>query len=47
MAADGLIRVQSSRGPADTMERLVAELDHDGNSECRHAGGCREQLGGF
>jgi uncharacterized protein (DUF302 family) len=30
MAADGLIKVQSSHAPADTMERLVAEIGAKG-----------------
>ena len=30
MSADGLIKVQSSHGPADTMERLMAEIGAKG-----------------
>ena len=45
MAADGLIKVQSSRGPADTMERLVAEIGAKGLTvfaRINHAAGAEE-----
>jgi uncharacterized protein (DUF302 family) len=47
MAADGLIKVQSSHGPADTMERLVTEIGAKGLTvfaRINHAAGA-EQLG--
>ena len=45
MAADGLIKVQSSHGPADTMERLVAEIGAKGLTvfaRINHAAGAEE-----
>jgi uncharacterized protein (DUF302 family) len=45
MAADGLIEVQSSHGPADTMERLVAEIGARGLTvfvRVNHAAGAEE-----
>jgi uncharacterized protein (DUF302 family) len=45
MAADGLIKVQSSHGPADTMERLVAEIGARGLTvfaRINHAAGAEE-----
>ena len=45
MAADGLIKVQSSHGPADTMERLVAEIGAKGLTvfaRINHAAGAGE-----
>jgi uncharacterized protein (DUF302 family) len=45
MAADGLIIVQSSHGPAETMERLVAEIRAKGLTvfaRIDHASGAKE-----
>jgi uncharacterized protein (DUF302 family) len=45
MAADGLIKVQSSHAPADTMERLVAEIGAKGLTvfaRINHAAGAEE-----
>jgi uncharacterized protein (DUF302 family) len=45
MAADGLIKVQSSHGPAETMERLVAEIRAKGLTvfaRIDHASGAKE-----
>jgi uncharacterized protein (DUF302 family) len=45
MAADGLIVVQSSHGPAETMERLVAEIKAKGLTvfaRIDHASGAKE-----
>jgi uncharacterized protein (DUF302 family) len=45
MAADGLIKVQSSHAPADTMERLVAEVRAKGLTvfaRIDHAAGAKE-----
>jgi uncharacterized protein (DUF302 family) len=45
MAADGLIKVQSSHGPAETMERLVAEIGAKGLTvfaRINHAAGAEE-----
>ncbi|MEO6839528.1 MAG: DUF302 domain-containing protein [Bradyrhizobium sp.] len=45
MAADGLIKVRSSHGPADTMERLVAEIGARGLTvfaRINHAAGAEE-----
>ena len=45
MVADGLIKVQSSHGPADTMERLVAEIGAKGLTvfaRINHAAGAEE-----
>jgi uncharacterized protein (DUF302 family) len=45
MAADGLIAVKSSRGPKETMEKLVAELKAKGLTifaRVDHAAGARE-----
>ena len=45
MAADGLINVQSGHGPADTMERLVAEIGAKGLTvfaRINHAAGAEE-----
>jgi uncharacterized protein (DUF302 family) len=45
MAADGLITLKSSRGPKETMDRLVAELQAKGLTifaRVDHAAGARE-----
>jgi uncharacterized protein (DUF302 family) len=45
MAADGLIAVKSSRGPKETMEKLVAELGAKGLTifaRVDHAAGAKE-----
>jgi uncharacterized protein (DUF302 family) len=45
MAADGLIVVQSSHGPAETMDRLVAEIKAKGLTvfaRIDHASGAKE-----
>jgi uncharacterized protein (DUF302 family) len=45
MAADGLIKVQSNHGPAETMERLVAEIGAKGLTvfaRINHAAGAEE-----
>src|SRR5665213_4203681 len=45
MATDGLIKVRSSHGPADTMERLVAEIGARGLTvfaRINHAAGAEE-----
>jgi uncharacterized protein (DUF302 family) len=45
MAADGLIVVQSSHGPAETMDRLVAEIKAKGLTvfaRIDHAAGAKE-----
>jgi uncharacterized protein (DUF302 family) len=45
MAADGLIKVQSSHGPAETMDRLVAEIRAKGLTvfaRIDHASGAKE-----
>jgi uncharacterized protein (DUF302 family) len=45
MSADGLIVVQSSRGPAETMDRLVAEIKAKGLTvfaRIDHASGAKE-----
>lgn len=45
MAADGLIKIQSSHAPADTMERLVAEIRAKGLTvfaRIDHAAGAKE-----
>jgi uncharacterized protein (DUF302 family) len=45
MAADGLIKIQSSHAPADTMERLVAEVRAKGLTvfaRIDHAAGAKE-----
>jgi uncharacterized protein (DUF302 family) len=45
MTADGLIKVQSSHGPADTMERLVTEIGAKGLTvfaRINHAAGAEE-----
>ena len=45
MAADGVIQVQSSHGPADTMERLVTEIGAKGLTvfaRINHSAGAEE-----
>lgn len=45
MAAEGLIKVQSSHGPADTMERLVAQIGATGLTvfaRINHSAGAEE-----
>jgi uncharacterized protein (DUF302 family) len=45
MAADGLIKVQSSHGPAETMDRLVVEIRAKGLTvfaRIDHASGAKE-----
>jgi uncharacterized protein (DUF302 family) len=45
MSADGLIKVQSSHGPAETMDRLVAEIQAKGLTvfaRIDHASGAKE-----
>jgi uncharacterized protein (DUF302 family) len=45
MVADGLIKVQSSHGPAETMDRLVAEIRAKGLTvfaRIDHASGAKE-----
>jgi uncharacterized protein (DUF302 family) len=45
MAADGLIAIKSNRGPAETMERLVAEVKAKGLTvfaRIDHAAGAKE-----
>jgi uncharacterized protein (DUF302 family) len=45
MAADGLIKVQSSHGPADTVERLVTEIGAKGLTVFARINHAAEQVG--